>query len=299
MNEVDVFARLRPGDEGLDAATSDRIWSTINGTAPLAGRVADENGAGLASSATISVVDLDETANVDERSRRRFAVLGAAAAVVIGVAGLVVLQPSTSTTPSVATQPDIPEAVPTTITAVIPATTVPDLVVPVTTVPEFVLPTTTVLGEPIPSTTVPNVHVPVTTVPNVVPPTTAPPVDGTLAPQLAFDVDGWTATPALVEGRLIRYRFDHADGRQLEVTIQSGGVRVYLDRVSEFSSDVVEVLGDVSQVADLATTGRYQFDAVIEPDGDWVVQAVGTDFVDRADFVTAVAAFEYVPPSNR
>lgn len=91
MNELDDFRRLRPDDVALDAATSERVWHAINGTEP----------GDLSTPSTQHRTDVNRMVFDDLRAprRRRYAVLGAAAVVVAGVAGFVAIQDGSRSTP--------------------------------------------------------------------------------------------------------------------------------------------------------------------------------------------------------
>lgn len=111
-------------------------------------------------------------------------------------------------------------------------------------------------------------------------------------PKLTLEVDGWEVAAGDLDDRFVRYNFVHLDGRQLDVTVEAGGVDVYLDRIATLSPDAVETIDDISQVATLATIGGFQLDALLEPGSDWVLQAVGAGFASREDFVATVTALE-------
>ncbi len=94
MDVLKRFDRLRPDDEYLDDATRDRIWEQISGT-----------GSGIA--ASDASTQSDEAVwglqaplvaiRPSEPPRRRFALVGAAAIVVIGLGGLAIRQADRST----------------------------------------------------------------------------------------------------------------------------------------------------------------------------------------------------------
>jgi hypothetical protein len=99
MDVLKRFDRLRPDDDYLDDATRDRIWSEISGTGTANAHVGAD---------TRDVVEVDRgwqaplVANhPNERPQgRRFALVGAAAIVVIGLGGFATLQATRSTEPS-------------------------------------------------------------------------------------------------------------------------------------------------------------------------------------------------------
>ena len=96
MDALKRFDRLRPDDDYLDDATRDRIWSEISRT----GSHNDHVGAD-----TRDVVEVDRGWQAplvaihpnDQPQRRRFALVGAAAIVVIGLGGFATLQATRST----------------------------------------------------------------------------------------------------------------------------------------------------------------------------------------------------------
>jgi hypothetical protein len=114
-------------------------------------------------------------------------------------------------------------------------------------------------------------------------------------PTMTLGLEGWEVLAGDFDGRFVRYLFAHPDGRQLDVTVEAGGVDVYFERVASLSADAVETIDDISQVADLATIGGYRLDALLEPGSEWVLHAVGAGFADRADFIATIRAFEQSP----
>ncbi|WP_395160044.1 hypothetical protein [Ilumatobacter sp.] len=102
MNELKDFSRLRPNDEQLDPATNERVWNLI----------AEENNAPATSRLTSTSDDLgvqlqlvDRSDRTEPQLRRRVAVLGAAAAIVVGMAGFAVVSNNRATPSSTASQP--------------------------------------------------------------------------------------------------------------------------------------------------------------------------------------------------
>ena len=191
--------------------------------------------------------------------RRMVGILGAAAATTLVVAGLSFAQRNQTETP-VASQPvELPSA---SQPAELPVSTV--------TVPD-----TTIPGQGGPGGSLPDGA-----------------VDEVLPPKLTLKVDGWEIAAGDLGDRSVSYQFVHLDGRQLDVTVEAGGVDVYLDRIATLSPDAVETINDVSQVAALATIGGFQLDALLEPGSDWVLQVVGAGFTSREDFVATVTALE-------
>lgn len=255
MNEIKKFARLRPADEVFDSATNERIWAKIRSAPPTTLERFETEHVEPQTLSTRQLIDIGSgTRSPAENPRRRLALL--AAALLIGVAGLVILQTSRSTESSVATQPE---------TATLPPVSQP----PVTTTP--------VDGSTVGS------NVPDGAVDELVP------------PKLNLDLDGWQVAAADLDGRFAHYQFQHVDGRQLDVTVEAGGIDVYLDRIATLSADAAEVIDDTAQVADLATIGSYRFDALLEPGSEWVLQVIGDGFANRADFVATVNAIEHAP----
>ena len=96
MDVLKRFDRLRPDDEYLDDVTRDRIWSQISGTG---------SGNAQVDAITREVVEVDRgwqeplvaIQSSEQPQRRRFALVGAAAIVVIGLGGFVTLRATRST----------------------------------------------------------------------------------------------------------------------------------------------------------------------------------------------------------
>lgn len=102
MNELKDFSRLRPDDERLDPATSERIWKLIAGenhtpTETTLASPPDDLGVEL------QLINLSDRS--DPQFRRRVAVLGAAAAIVAGLAGFAFVQNNRAAPSSTASQP--------------------------------------------------------------------------------------------------------------------------------------------------------------------------------------------------
>lgn len=259
MNEIREFAHLRPADEVFDPATNERIWAKIHEITPLSLDESESVPLKPGNSSMIELVDVGSGKPPVERPKHRLALLGTAAALLIGVAGLVIFRPPTSTEPAVATQPG---------TASLP---------PVSEVSSATRPLDgATLGSSVPGN--------------------AP--DELFPPKLTLDLNGWEVAAGDLGDRSVRYQFEHVDGRQLDITVEAGGVDVYHDRIATLSPDAVEVIDDISQVTDLATIGGYRLDALLEPGSVWVLQAVGAGFADRADFVATITALENSPRSD-
>ncbi len=107
MNELKEFSRLRPDDEPLDPTTSAQVWEAIVGDR-VGAEVSSQRSTPEDADHEIQVISLGR---VEPQQRRRVALLGAAAAIAIGMAGFVLVQNNRTDPPAPAIQPaELPES---------------------------------------------------------------------------------------------------------------------------------------------------------------------------------------------
>lgn len=258
MNSIKDFTRLRPDVEAPTTDELDAIWARACGRGAA--------GIGDPSPHPGGVVDIGRPRE-DRRSRRRLAVAGAAASIVIGIAALAFFT-ETRTADDEAAEPPVQPTAPVTS----PATSPPS-------------------SEPVISTTVPGETIPLTDL-------------EVAAESLRVEValDAWTVDAeesVNVEGTPGgQWHYRSPSGQQLDIALYPGGEERFRERLS-VDGDLVQV-GDHVQISRLAgpgvETASYRLTALLAlADGEFTIEIDLDQVADEQlfyDIVATVGVFD-------
>lgn len=256
MNSIDDFARLRPSTDDPTSDDLDHLWQRALSELTRSVDVAiDPDGV----ESTPLHLGHETSRRVESDRRRRFAVLGAAASLVVGVAAIAVFAGVDD-----AEAPGAGE-----VSSAPLATTTP----PVEAVPQPGV-TTTAVGE-------------------TVPPTARELEAAALTVELGLDSWELVAAESVETGNEYHYR--PAAGSNavgvIDIVLVPGREAEYLQRV-DAATDVVTVdaLDATTQVASIGID-RYRYTAVLSGfDLDWIIEIDAGPFADRDDFNSVISA---------